>query len=97
MKFKKYSKDLHLKINVALPKLKKKANKDIVTACAFVGVPTVAGVVQGGSIGIAILGGAFGAPLWAAGAGAGIAGYGVYKIGKTVLKKGRQRTPRKRV
>lgn len=66
--------------------MKKKTN-EVITASVCVGVPAAAGAIKGGSLGIAIFGGAVSAPLWLAGAGVGLAGYGVYKAGETIFSK----------
>ena len=53
---------------------------------AFVGVGTGAGLIEGGSLGVAMVGTAFGVPLAVAGAVAGVAGYGAYKAGEAFYK-----------
>lgn len=58
---------------------KKHAGKDYSKAGACVGVGAGAGLIQGGSLGVAVAGTAFGVPLVVAGAGVGLAGYGAYK------------------
>ena len=55
-------------------------------AGAFVGVGAGVGLIEGGSVGVAVAGTAFGIPLVVAGATVGLAGYGLYKAGESLLK-----------
>ena len=64
----------------------KKRNKEFCKAGAFLGAGAGLGFLKGGAIGIAGFGGAVGAPLWLAGAGVGLAGYGLYKLGESFVK-----------
>ena len=65
---------------------KNKPQNDWHKAGACAGVGAGLGFIKGGSLGIAAFGGAIGAPLWLAGAVFGLAGYGLYKGGKAILK-----------
>ena len=76
----------------SLPKGKIKKPK-IHTATWFAGAGALGGLIEGGAIGVAGFGGAVGLPLWLAGAGAGLAVYGAYKIGQSLLSEDK---PKKR-
>ena len=70
-----------------LPKYKKnKFKKEWQKAGTCAGVGAVAGCLEGGAIGIAAFGGAVGVPVVVAGAVVGLAGYGLYKGGKSIVK-----------
>ena len=69
--------------------VKKQAGKEHNKAGAFIGAGASAGLIEGGALGVAVGGTAFGVPLVVAGAGVGLAGYGAYKAGQAIYKKGR--------
>ena len=61
---------------------------ELIKAGSFVVGGAVIGalVSNGGGLGIAAFGGAVGAPVWLAGALVGLAGYGAYKVYKSISK-----------
>ena len=67
--------------------LKKQVGKEHNKAGAFIGAGVGAGLIEGGGLGVAIAGTAFGVPLVVAGGVVGLAGYGAYKVGETIYKK----------
>lgn len=73
--------------------MKKEHNK----VGAFVGAGVGAGLIEGGALGVAVAGTAFGAPLWLAGAGTGLACYGIYKAGEPLYKKMKKKRKKGRV
>ena len=66
--------------------VKTKKGKEYSKAGAFVGVGAGVGLIEGGAVGVAVAGTAFGVPLVIAGATVGLAGYGLYKASEAVLK-----------
>ena len=55
-------------------------------ASAFVGAGATVGLIEGGAVGLAVAGTAFGIPAVVAGAVVGVAGYGAYKAGESFFK-----------